>query len=61
MRAIINPEFIFYKNHNLLIYLKSAISTIKVIKINNESLSFDESSDESDDVDDVNNSIPPFH
>ena len=60
MRAIINPKLIFCKDHNLLIYSKSIISTIKIIETDNESLSFDESSNESNDVDDINDSMSFF-
>ena len=60
MRAIINLKFIFYKNHNLLIYSKFVISIIKVIKVDNEFLLFDEFSNNNDDVENINNLISPF-
>ena len=60
VRAIIHLELIFYKNHNLLIYLKFVMPATKVIKINNEFLSFDKFFEKSDDINNVNNSISSF-
>ena len=60
IRVIINFDFIFYKNYNLLMYLKFVISTIKIIEIDDKFLSFNESFNKSDDVDNINNLISSF-
>lgn len=58
VRAITEPELIFYQNYNLLIYLKD--SRLNLNTAEEDSLS-NLSSNKSDNVDDVDNLMSPFY
>lgn len=59
VRAVTGPELVFCKDHNLLMYPKSAMPAAKALEAD-ESSSDESSSDESDDVEDIDDPMPPF-
>lgn len=63
VREIVGPELVFCKDHNLLMYPKSAVPKSGFVESDREeeaASSSDSSSDESDDVEDIQDPVPPF-
>lgn len=60
VRAVTGPELVFCKDHNLLMYPKSAMPEAKAVEDDEPSSSDESSSDESDNVEDLDDTVPLF-